>query len=300
MPSARLLGACLAALLAVSGCSSATAPIVPAASQAARAAAPSVRYGTYAWNADAVVADWKGGRLWPLFAAKHVDDALLGFDDADIAKYSKPAGIQTMNALFAEGKQHGVRFELLLGDPSWIPPSGVPSLLAILHALRNVPFTGVHLDLEPNQVKGKPIATTLAQLVAAMKRYVAASPWPVTLDANWIYVNKGNKTTGGYCLPCGLAQQSHLRNIALMTYIADPKTVLAVDGPILDGFPDFAFSISQSVEPPAVLPPHDSYWGDGFKVFLADMQRLDGLLRAKKNYAGITIESWQYLETMPP
>lgn len=285
------------ALVAIGGCGGGNAP---AGAQGAgdAAAAPALTYAAYAWNAGDVVSRWKRGTLWTFAAAIHVNDFLLGFTDADIAKYSRKAGTAEMNAMIAEGKRRGVAFELLLGDPSWIPPSGVPGLERILRRLGAVHFAGVNLDLEPNEVSGTPIKTVIMDLVDAMTRYVAASSWPVTLDANWIYMNDGNKFNGGVCYPCGL-EAAGVKRIALLVYISDPKTVYAVSAPILKRYSNFTFSVAQSVEPPSVLPKQDSYWHDGFAAFYADMEKLDPKFHALANYSGLTIESLQYLETMP-
>ena len=203
-----------------------------------------------------------------------------------------------MNAMIADGARHGVAFELLLGDPSWIVPSGIPSLERIFHRLRAVNFDAVNLDLEPNELSGTPIKTAVMDVVAAMKRYVAVSPWPVTLDANWIYMNDGNTFNGGYCYPCGL-EAAGVKRIALMVYISDPKTVYAISSPILKRYSSFTFTIGQSVEPPSVLPKRDSYWHDGSTAFFGQMQKLDANMRARTNYAGVDVQSLQYLETMP-
>lgn len=259
---------------------------------------PGVTYAVYAWNASGVVSRWKAGTLWGLAQTLHVKTFMLGFTDAEISEYSRAKGTAQLNAMIAEGERHGVTFELLLGDPSWIPPSGVPSLERILYRLSKVRFAGLNLDLEPNEVTGMPIETVLIDLVNAMKQYVAKSPWPVTLDANWIYVNDGNKLTGGYCYPCGL-ESAGVKRIALLVYISNPKTVYAVSAPILKRYPTFTFTLGQSVEPPSVLPKRDSYWHDGLAAFLADMQRFDARMRTHRNYAGLDVESLEYLERMP-
>ncbi len=291
----RALALLLAAAMA--GCGAPALPIVPQAAPAAVRGKASLAYASYEWNVDDAVGRWRAGTLWQLLAAKHVNDLLAGFDDAQIAAYSSKAGAARFNAFIAQAAAHGVRVELLLGDPSWIVANGSPSLERIFKTLAPLHFAGVHLDLEPNEVHAKPFVAVLKALVSAMRAYVAASPWPVTLDLNWFYA--GGAGDRGYCLTCGL-QSAGVRRIALMTYIADPKTVQHVDFPILARYPAIAFSIAQSVEPPAVVPPHDSYWSDGFARFYAAMGDLDARFATRKNYAGIAVESMQYLETMKP
>ncbi|HZZ01162.1 MAG TPA: hypothetical protein VFE36_16490 [Candidatus Baltobacteraceae bacterium] len=286
------------ALLAVAACGSDGASSTPAQSAKSGASATAPTYAAYAWNADEIVSRWKAGTLWSLAETLHVDDFMLGFTDADIATYSRKNGTAEMNALIAEGKRHGIAFDLLLGDPSWILPKGIPGLERILRRLHAVRFAGVNLDLEPNELSKTPIKTAVMDLVSAMKQYVAVSPWPVTLDANWIYMNNGNTFNGGYCFPCGL-KAAGVKRIALMVYISSPKTAYAVSAPILKRYSSFTFTIGQSVEPPSVLPKRDSYWQDGFTAFYADMQKVDAKCRVLPNYAGLAVESLQYLETMP-
>ncbi|HTA38852.1 MAG TPA: hypothetical protein VK760_07245, partial [Candidatus Acidoferrales bacterium] len=246
-----------------------------------------------------VVNRYNAGTLWPLLAAKHVNVVLAGFDDAYIKKCSSEKGAAAMNAIVAEAARHGVRVELLLGDPSWIPPSGVPSLNRILHALRRVNFARLDLDLEPNELKGVSTVTAFKDLVTSMHAYIASSSWPVSMDVNHIYVDGAAVKKYRYCLMCSL-ERAGLKRANLMTYVSDPKTVVADVAPILARYPGVAFTISQSVEPPSVLPVWDSYWDDGFAAFYADMQQLDAALAPHGNYAGITIESLYYLERIKP
>ena len=295
----RNLSGGLLLALAVAGCgrSVVPAPTVPQAPLSTRAS--TLAYGTYAWNADDTIGRWKAGTLWQLANALHVNRFMLGFTYADIVKYSRPSATAAMNAMIADGKRHGATFEVLLGDPSWIPPSGIPVFESIMKRLRHNHFAGLNLDLEPNEVTNRPKRTIAVDLAASMKRYVASSPWPVTLDVNWIYMNQGTARTGGYCLPCGLAA-AKLQRIALMIYISDPKTVAKIAVPQMRRYNMFTYAIAQSVEPPSVLPPTDSYWSDGFAKFYRDMQQLDAAMRSAPNYSGLDIQSLPYLETMPP
>jgi len=242
---------------------------------------------------------WHAGTLWTLLATKHVDVVLDGFDSKAIARCSTANGAAEMNALIAAAASHGVRIELLLGDPSWIVPSGYESLTGILHALRAVRFAGLDLDLEPNELTGTPTGTAMRDLAAAMRVYEAASPWPVSIDVNHIYADAAATKQYGYCLMCGL-QSAGVKHVNLMTYVSDPKTVVADVAPILARYPSISFTISQSVEAPPMLPVWDSYWSDGFAKFYASMQTLDASLAPRSNYAGLLIESAYYLERMKP
>jgi hypothetical protein len=305
MTAARAAAAAaLASVLLVNGgcAAGSSSGTLPAQTAGAFVKAPrgvTLAYGTYAWSISDVMQRWKAGTLWGLLAAKHVNVILAGFDDAYIEKCSHAQGAAEMNSMIQESRKHGVRVELLLGDPTWILPSGIASLESILHDVRRVQFSALDLDLEPNQVKGVSTVTAFKDLVAAMRAYVAASPWPVSIDVNHIYIDSAAVRRYGYCLMCEL-QSAGLKRANLMIYISDPKTVAAESKSILASYPSISFTISQSVEDPSVLPKWDSYWDDGFAVFYGDMQKLDASMKPHANYAGITIESLYYLERIKP
>jgi hypothetical protein len=291
------------ALLVTGGCSASPLPAAPPAgagdtARAPGAAAP-LQYATYEWSDADLTQRRHAGTLWTFLSAKHVNDVLDGFTSKDIARCSTAKGAAQENAMIASFAAHGVRVELLLGDPSWIVPSGYKSLTGILRALRAVKFAGLDLDLEPNEVSGVPPATALADLAAAMRVYVRASTWPVSIDVNHIYADAAATKQYGYCLMCGL-QRDGVKHVNLMTYVSDPKTVVADVAPILAAYPSIEFTISQSVESTKVLPVWDSYWHDGFATFYADMQTLDATLRPRPNYGGLLIESMYYLERIKP
>jgi hypothetical protein len=301
----RILGAAVlaGALLSAGGCagsqSRSALPVQPEQSAHRSARAAGLQYGAYEWQIEDFVKRYNAGTLWALLDAKHVNVVLAGFDDKYIDKCSTPQGAAAMNAIIANAQLHGVRIVLLLGNPSWIPPSGVASLKQILHDLRRVNFAGLDLDLEPNELEGVPVVKAFKELVTSMHAYEGASQWPVSIDVNHFYVDAAAVKQYSYCLMCGL-ESAGVKRVNLMTYVSDPKTVVADVAPILARYPSVTFTISQSVEAKSVLPVWDSYWSDGFVVFYKDMQWLNAELAAHANYSGITIESLYYLERIKP
>ena len=261
--------------------------------------AAALRYGTYEWSIEDFVRRYNAGTLWALLDAKHVNVVLAGFDDAYIKKCSSAKGAAAMNAIIAKAQRHGVRVVCCSETRVGFRRRASRASRQILHDLRRVNFAGLDLDLEPNELKGVPVVMAFKELVTSMHAYVGASRWPVSIDVNHIYVDDAAVKKYSYCLMCGL-QSAGVKRVNLMTYVSDPKTVVADVAPILAKYPAVAFTISQSVEPPSVLPVWDSYWSDGFAVFYKDMQRLDAALAPYGNYAGITIESLYYLERIKP
>ena len=53
-----------------------------------------------------------------------------------------------LSDLIREAHGRGQRVLLLLGDPAWINPADRPKLMALIRRFQNVPFDGLHLDLE--------------------------------------------------------------------------------------------------------------------------------------------------------
>src|SRR6185312_14217757 len=104
MIARRLLALFTLAALAACGSDGVTSTSARAAKRAATSA--KVTYTVYAWNTSVgdVVSRWKAGTLWSFAKALYVRDFMLGFTDADIAKYSKKNGTAEMNAMIAEGK----------------------------------------------------------------------------------------------------------------------------------------------------------------------------------------------------
>ena len=88
----------------------------------------------------------------------------------------------------AERRGFGVR--LLLGEPSWILPEHRGDLIALLKALSGLPFAGVNLDLEPNQLDEAGLGTTylLEELLKTLADAKLASPWPVALSIHPRYM----------------------------------------------------------------------------------------------------------------
>lgn len=142
----RFAGLLAAVVVLASGCSGGALPSGPLFGAPHRSLGParvSARFlhlGTYAWSADDAVSRWKAGRLWPLLEAKRIDDVLLGLNADQITKYATASGRAELDAMIAQGRAHGIAFELLLGDPSWISSAGIGNLESIFRKLRRIDF----------------------------------------------------------------------------------------------------------------------------------------------------------------
>ena len=73
---------------------------------------------------------------------------------------------------------------LLLGDPAWINPADRPKLMALIRRFQNVPFDGLHLDLEVEQLGWPVPAARLQDWLNTVKEAKKRSPWPLSISAH--------------------------------------------------------------------------------------------------------------------
>jgi Flp pilus assembly protein TadG len=181
-------------------------------------------------------------------------------------------------------RAQGFSVELLLGDPGWIRPEGRGGLLAIIAGLKSVPFDGLHLDLEPEQLDAAPqqlapLLLSLEQTLAAAK---AASPWPLSLS---IHPRDLDVEVGG-----GRFADALLRlHVAptLMVYVANPDRAVAIAEPLLARHPQLSFSVALSLE--RSLGPQQSLWSYPQQERRRRIERVEAQLAAA-NFSGLTLQ----------
>ncbi len=216
-------------------------------------------------------------------------------------------GQQIKNLAFQENKtdllnfiaragEKDIRVELLLGEPLWILPKYRRDLLLIIQKVKDIPFTGLHLDLEPNQLDqtrhgNKYLLTQLLHTLQSVKRI---SPWPVGLSIHPRYLDPHKNQL---CLGCALSNLE-IDEVILMIYVANPVRVAQLALPILSRFPEISFSIAQSVEP--ILSVEESYAMRGRKQFQTRMRELRAAVVPAANFTTIAIQSWEDLLRLKP
>ena len=193
----------------------------------------------------------------------------------------------------AERRGFGVR--LLLGEPSWILPEHRGDLIAFLKALSGLPFAGVNLDLEPNQLDEAGLGTTylLEELLKTLADAKLASPWPVALSIHPCYMAA---PLGDIDFATALEERLGLDEVVLMTYVVSRERVLQIVMPILDAHTGLRFGVAQSVEP--FLTSEESHAGIGYAEFQGRMKALaEGLTRP--NFTRIHVQDWDAYRRMP-
>ena len=180
--------------------------------------------------------------------------------------------------------EHGLRVELLLGDPGWIRPEQRGGLLAIIDGLKSVPFDGLHLDLEPEQIdpaadKLPALLGLLAQTLAAAS---AASPWPLALSIHPrdLEVRVGESSFAEVLLRLRVSP-------TIMVYVANPERAVAIAEPLLGHYPQLSFSVALSLE--KSLGPQESLWSYSEDERRRRIARVETGLAAG-NFSGLTLQ----------
>ena len=182
-----------------------------------------------------------------------------------------------------------------MGEPLWILPKFRQELLALIEEFSDLPFKGIHLDLEPNQLAGEKYNEIylLRQLIRTLQAANRVSRVPIGLSIHYRYLEP-DKTD--LCFGCSL-ENLDLEEVTLMIYVSNPIRVAQLAGPIIKQYSNVKFSIAQSVEP--ILTQKESYFTKTKKEFKAKMSGLYSELN-HDNFSTIFIQSWEDFERMLP
>lgn len=208
-----------------------------------QASASGWRLGTYVWHSAAL--------LDPAQQATQLRDlhhAGIGQIDVglDRAQLAEPTHTQAALAqLLLNAHAQGLQVNLLLGDPAWITPAGRPGLISLIEQLRALPFDGLHLDLEVEQL-GWPVPDPrLTDWLATLAAARHASPWPLNISSHprWFAA----QTPGHPCVPCQL-QGMGIGQVSLMIFNRNPHASSTQALAIARQWPALHFRLAQSVE----------------------------------------------------
>ncbi|MCX7828751.1 MAG: TolC family protein [Thermanaerothrix sp.] len=194
----------------------------PAASPKGEGAADdAVPVGAYMWDGDRLLK----GDLNPLDQAKALGISALrvSFTSGGVLQIIKK-GEPRDNLLKAldRASKMGIRMELCLGDPWWITSEGRPHLVSLVSSLGDLPFEGLNLDLEPDQLEGVHDGSRMAYLqntLESVKAASKASPWGVSLSMHPRYLEGQflHKTLSGL-------SGSGVREVTCMVYVSNPMS----------------------------------------------------------------------------
>lgn len=239
--------------------------------------------GTYIWDSASLLdPQQRDGELRDLRRAG-MTELMVGLSGPQVK-----AGAVTqrqLKELIDRAHRLGFRVQLLLGDPEWIRPSGRPGLLALIRRYETLPFDGLHLDLEVEQL-GWPIPTQrLRDWIATLQAAAKVSPWPVNLSSHPRWFETSD--TSNPCVPCAIRPS---QSVSLMIYTRNPQRSAARATAIARRWPRLRLRLAQSVE--AGMEPGLSWHGSTAGALQVQVQRWRQQL-GPDGVGGIDWQDWQ-------
>lgn len=191
-------------------------------------------------------------------------------------------------------QSNNIQIELLLGEPTWIYPADRHKLLDILKLLDDLPFKGLHLDLELDQLDESKLTRDqqMVELVSTIKAVTRSTNLPVTLITHPRY----SASSDDFCLFCELEKTS-IHEISLMIYLNNYKSVAKKAEKIIKQYPGIKFSIAQSIEPE--IDSANTYNHLNINQLSIEMAKLRSML-LQPNFNGIVIQSWSDFKELLP
>ncbi len=250
------------------------------------------QFSVYVRNCNEFINNFKNNaEYWRYYSDNQIKRILLSLSGQQLNKLEQLKLIEFMS--FA--KEQEIQVELLLDDPLWILPEHHQQMISSIKKMKNMSFSGLHLDLEPNQLKGRGYSEDylLTQLLHTLKVVGNISPWPIGLSLHPRYFFPDQSQV---CVGCALSKMQ-IKEVALKIYVSNPKRVVELAKPIMDKHQKLMFSIAQNVE--LALSAKESYAGTGRARFHASMFQLATTL-TNTNFSTILIQSWKgYLGLNP-
>jgi hypothetical protein len=239
--------------------------------------------GTYIWDSASLLdPQQRDGELRDLRRAG-MTELMVGLSGPQVK--AGAATQRQLKELIDRAHRLGFRVQLLLGDPEWILPSGRPGLLALIRRYRTLPFDGLHLDLEVEQLGWPVPPQRLRDWIATLQAAAQVSPWPVNLSSHprWFET----RDTSHPCVPCAIRPS---QTVSLMIYTRNPQRSAARATAIARRWPRLRFRLAQSVE--AGLEPGLSWHGSTAGALQVQVQRWRQRL-GPDGVGGIDWQDWQ-------
>ncbi|ACZ18404.1 hypothetical protein Taci_0164 [Thermanaerovibrio acidaminovorans DSM 6589] len=226
-----------------------------------------LQLGAYLWNGDRVL-NGEGDRLLELIGRSPFRRILISFTSRGIRSIldGGPAS-RRLHDFLRSARSSGVWVELLLGDPDFIlDPKGMVDLIS---RLKGLPFDGLHLDLEVDQIPG---ASQRRQelnrrFLQAVEAAAKASPWGVSVSIHPRYLEEPfrQETLEGL-------HRSRVRGVAVMIYTSSTDRAVERFLSVARGVGDIRMWLAVSVE--GNVSPEESLRGLGPAGFSDALDRM--------------------------
>lgn len=249
-----------------------------------RAHSPSADWSraVYVWDsANLLNEDSRAGAVTDLASA--------GFDTVYLGLSADQLRADNLNrrltALVYDLGASGLDTQLLLGEPTWIQPEHRDDLTALIRTLSAVPFDGLHLDLEVEQL-GWPVPdATVSHWLDTLNAATRASPWPVSIVAHHRWFSDP-EFRSPECVPCELPGLG-IREASIMAYITSSDRLDQIVAQATALSPGLRLGVVQSLEPG--LPDTNSWYGQTPR----QMQALEQRWQQQWQGLGVSLLAWQ-------
>jgi hypothetical protein len=239
--------------------------------------------GTYIWDSTSLLdPQQREGELRDLRRAG-MTELMVGLSGPQVK--AGAATQRQLKELIDRAHRLGFRVQLLLGDPEWILPSGRPGLLALIRRYKTLPFDGLHLDLEVEQLGWPVPPQRLRDWIATLQAAAKVSPWPVNLSSHPRWFETSD--TSNPCVPCAIRPS---QSVSLMIYTRNPQRSAARATAIAKRWPKLRLRLAQSVE--AGMEPGLSWHGSTAGALQVQVQRWRQQL-GPDGVGGIDWQDWQ-------
>ena len=248
---------------------------------------------TYIWKAAPFLDTHRRDGLISALHSRGINDIFISFTGKELAGMKTSEGSQKLNDLLRLAKNAGINAELMLAEPTWLYPENRHEMIEIINSMSKFKFSGVHLDIEPDQIKGavnmRPKMTDM--LVATIREAAASTQLPISFSAHPRYLEGA----------LGTALDSGLRGVKIscivpMIYAANADNTANRMSAILAKHPRYNFVLAQSVE--KKLPSTESYYTFGVAGFKKSVTRLESKLMNSPNFKGIAVQAWEDYEVL--
>ncbi|WP_158239095.1 TolC family protein [Uliginosibacterium sp. TH139] len=226
-----------------------------------------------------------------------VSEVWLSFSPADLQQLTAAGPRQRLAAQIRAQQRAGRRVSLLLGDPDWLRAGRGETLLAIVRNLAELPFDGLQLDLEPDQLSpaersGPGEAQAWRELARRVAELRAISPLPIGLSIHWRALVAD---AGGLCAACRAAASAD--DVVVMLYSTSAASARERIQRIAANLPGKALWLAQSIEPE--LAPDESHFRAGQSALRKHLEGLQSLAE-QGVVAGFAVQSLEtYLKASP-
>ena len=242
--------------------------------------------GVYLWDSHALLDQQRRAEALAQLRAAGMQRLYLGLDAAQVAEPERLRG--QLRGLLEAARAQGFEVLLLLGDPHWLQADGRQGLLDLLGELSALPFAGLHLDLEVEQLGWPVPEARLRDWMDTLTAVAGVSPWPLELSSHhrWFAAPRA----GEYCVPCELRQRG-VRQVSLMIYTRNAVRSAELAADIARRWPGLSFRLAQSVEPQLAA---DESWSAAPRAQLqAQTERWRQQLQPQA-VAGIDWQDWSH------